>query len=106
MSTPHFPTRAAKRKLQFPSTMAERRWKDEDMAEIVFKHQHRIIYAECTVGNHVYYARYLDMLEEARGEFFRQAGWPLLALAGERARPFRSSARGSISKGRRAMMMW
>jgi acyl-CoA thioester hydrolase len=57
--------------------MAERRWKDEDMAEIVFKHQHRIIYAECTVGNHVYYARYLDMLEEARGEFFRQTGKPL-----------------------------
>ena len=39
-----------------------------------------MIYAECTVGNHVYYARYLDMLEEARGELFRQAGWPLLAL--------------------------
>ncbi len=47
------------------------------MAESIFKHQHRVIYGECTVGNHVYYARFLDMLEEARGEFFRQAGWPL-----------------------------
>ena len=26
------------------------------------------------MGNHVYYARYLDMLEEARGEFLRQLG--------------------------------
>ena len=50
------------------------------MAEPVFKHQYRVIYAECTVGNHVYYARYLDMLEVARGEFFRQAGASLLQL--------------------------
>jgi acyl-CoA thioester hydrolase len=50
------------------------------MSDSVFQHQHRVIYAECTIGNHVYYSRYLDMLEEARGEFFRQAGWPLLAL--------------------------
>jgi acyl-CoA thioester hydrolase len=50
------------------------------MSHSVFQHQHRVVYAECTLGNHVYYARYLDMLEEARGEFFRQAGWPLLAL--------------------------
>src|SRR5271170_6917211 len=50
------------------------------MSDSVFLHQHRVVYAECTLGNHVYYARYLDMLEEARGEFFRQAGWPLLAL--------------------------
>jgi acyl-CoA thioester hydrolase len=50
------------------------------MSDLVFQHQHRVVYAECTVGNHVYYARYLDMLEEARGEFFRRAGWPLLAL--------------------------
>ncbi len=50
------------------------------MSDSVFQHQHRVVYAECTLGNHVYYARYLDMLEEARGEFFRQAGWPLLAL--------------------------
>ena len=50
------------------------------MSDTVFQYQHRVVYAECTVGNHVYYARYLDMLEEARGELFRQAGWPLLAL--------------------------
>jgi acyl-CoA thioester hydrolase len=50
------------------------------MSDSVFQHQHRVVYAECTLGNHVYYARYLDMLEEARGELFRQAGWPLLAL--------------------------
>ena len=35
-------------------------------------------YGECTVGNHVYYARYLDVLEAARGEFFRFIGQPLL----------------------------
>lgn len=35
---------------------------------------HRVIYSECTVGNHVYHARYLDLLEAARGEFFRQSG--------------------------------
>jgi acyl-CoA thioester hydrolase len=50
------------------------------MSASVFQHQHRVIYAECTVGNHVYYSRYLDILEEARGELFRRAGWPLLAL--------------------------
>src|SRR5271155_2233141 len=50
------------------------------MSVSVFQHQHRVVYAECTLGNHVYYARYLDMLEEARGELFRRSGWPLLAL--------------------------
>jgi acyl-CoA thioester hydrolase len=30
------------------------------------------------VGNHVYYSRYLDMLETARGEFFRQLGTTFL----------------------------
>ena len=40
----------------------------------LFKHQYRVTYAECTVGNHVYYARYLDLLEAARGEFFRSLG--------------------------------
>ncbi|HEY3862825.1 MAG TPA: acyl-CoA thioesterase [Verrucomicrobiae bacterium] len=49
------------------------------MAVQEFQHQHRVAYAECTVGNHVYYSRYLDMLEEARGELFRQAGCPLLS---------------------------
>src|SRR6266446_2423997 len=40
----------------------------------VFQYSHRVTYAECTVGNHVYYARYLDLLEAARGEFFRSQG--------------------------------
>lgn len=39
-----------------------------------FHHEHRVTYAECTVGNHIYYSRYLDLLEEARGEFFRKLG--------------------------------
>ena len=43
-----------------------------------YVHHHRVTYAECTVGNHVYYARYLDVLEAARGEFFRFLGQPLL----------------------------
>lgn len=44
----------------------------------IFRHEHRVTYAECTVGNHVYYGRYLDLLEEARGEFFRRLGAPFL----------------------------
>ena len=43
------------------------------MAE-TFRYQHLVTYAECTVGNHVYYARYLDLLEAARGAFFRELG--------------------------------
>ena len=50
------------------------------MMPSAFACTHRITYAECTVGNHVYYSRYLDILEEARGEFFRHLGKPLLAL--------------------------
>jgi acyl-CoA thioester hydrolase len=46
----------------------------------VYKHQHRVTYGECTVGNHVYYSRYLEMLEGARGEFFRHLGCPFLGL--------------------------
>jgi acyl-CoA thioester hydrolase len=46
----------------------------------LFRHTHRVAYHECTVGNHVYYGRYLDLLEEARGEFFRANGIPFLAL--------------------------
>jgi acyl-CoA thioester hydrolase len=44
------------------------------MSANVFRHQHRVPYAYCTLGNHVYYARYLDLLEAARGEFFRHLG--------------------------------
>jgi acyl-CoA thioester hydrolase len=39
-----------------------------------FRHVHRVTYANCTVGNHIYYSRYLDLLEAARGEFFRHLG--------------------------------
>jgi acyl-CoA thioester hydrolase len=38
------------------------------------RHPLRVTYADCTVGNHVYYSRYLDWLEAARGELFRAAG--------------------------------
>jgi acyl-CoA thioester hydrolase len=44
------------------------------MPAAVFRHNHRVTYAECTLGNHVYYGRYLDFLEAARGELFRQLG--------------------------------
>ena len=44
------------------------------MSQQIFAHTHRVTYAECTIGNHVYYARYLDLLETARGEFFRALG--------------------------------
>jgi len=46
----------------------------------IFRHIYRVVYADCTVGNHIYYSRYLDILEAARGEFFRQLGMPLLEL--------------------------
>lgn len=45
-----------------------------------FTHVLRVPYAHCTIGNHVYYARYLDLLEIARGEFFRGLGHSCLAL--------------------------
>lgn len=44
------------------------------MSERPFRHQYRVPYADCTLGNHVYYARYLDLLETARGELFRHLG--------------------------------
>jgi acyl-CoA thioester hydrolase len=40
----------------------------------MFRHTHRVSYAERTVGNHVYHSRYLDLLEAARGEFIRSLG--------------------------------
>jgi acyl-CoA thioester hydrolase len=43
-----------------------------------FRHPHRVSYADCTVGNHVYYSRYLDFLEVARGEFIRSLGLTVL----------------------------
>jgi acyl-CoA thioester hydrolase len=46
----------------------------------IFRHTYRVVYADCTLGNHIYYSRYLDILEVSRGEFFRQLGVPLLEL--------------------------
>jgi acyl-CoA thioester hydrolase len=43
-----------------------------------FRHTHRVSFAECTVGNHVYHSRYLDLLEAARGEFIRSLGHTVL----------------------------
>ncbi len=44
------------------------------MSGKIFTHTHRVSYSECTIGNHIYYARYLDLLEIARGEFVRSLG--------------------------------
>ena len=44
------------------------------MDDPTFSHQHRITYADCTVGDQIYHARFLDFLEAARGEFFRKLG--------------------------------
>lgn len=44
------------------------------MSVSIHRHQHRVTYADCTVGNHVYHGRYLELLEAARGEFFRHLG--------------------------------
>jgi len=49
------------------------------MAEL-FRHPHRVSYAECTIGDHIYHSRYLDLLEAARGEFMRALGMPVLEL--------------------------
>lgn len=50
------------------------------MAAQIFRHTHRVTYAECTVGNHIYHARYLDLLEAARGELCRSLGITLVQL--------------------------
>jgi acyl-CoA thioester hydrolase len=47
------------------------------MALPPFSYRHRVTYSECTAGNHIYYSRYLDLLEAARGEFFRHLGAPM-----------------------------
>jgi acyl-CoA thioester hydrolase len=48
------------------------------MPDTVLPHAHRVGYSECTVGNHIYYSRYLDLRERARGEFFCHLGKSLL----------------------------
>jgi acyl-CoA thioester hydrolase len=45
-----------------------------------FRYPHRVTYADCTIGNHIYHSRYLDLLEAARGEFLRALGTTVLAL--------------------------
>jgi acyl-CoA thioester hydrolase len=45
---------------------------------VSFAYSYRVPYADCTLGNHIYYARYLDLLEKARGEFFRSLGTTFL----------------------------
>ena len=49
----------------------------------MFKHQIRVAYRDVTTGNHVYYARYLDILEIVRNEIFRDLGHSLLRLQEE-----------------------
>jgi acyl-CoA thioester hydrolase len=49
------------------------------MAVAAFRHIHRVTYADCTLGDHVYYARYLEWLEAARNEFFRSLDSSFLA---------------------------
>ena len=49
------------------------------MAEL-FRCTHRVTYADCTIGNHIYHSRYLDLLEAARGEFLRSVGPSVLEL--------------------------
>ena len=46
----------------------------------VFEHHLRVAASDCTVGNHVYYSRYLDWLEAARNELMRAVGHPFGAL--------------------------
>jgi acyl-CoA thioester hydrolase len=46
----------------------------------MFRYTHRVSYAECTVGNHVYHSHYLDFLEASRGEFLRSRGPTVLEL--------------------------
>ena len=40
----------------------------------------RVPYSDMTAGNHVYYSRYLEWLEAARTEAFREMGVPLEEL--------------------------
>ena len=43
-----------------------------------FRYQHRVTYAECTIDDHIYHSRYLDLLEAARGEYMRSTGTTVL----------------------------
>lgn len=47
------------------------------MSANAFSHLHRVSYAETAPSDHVYYSRYLEMIEECQGEFFRSLGCTL-----------------------------
>ncbi len=70
LSPSHFLTESLFAKVRFVATE-------------IFRYHHRVTYADCTVGNHIYYARYLNILEAARGEFVRHLGRNLLQLQNE-----------------------
>ncbi|MSU35829.1 MAG: acyl-CoA thioesterase [Pedosphaera sp.] len=55
------------------------------MPSLTFRFGHRVTYGDCTVGNHVYYGRYLEILEAVRGEFFRDIGTSFLELQNQGA---------------------
>ena len=55
----------------------------ETKAAKSFRFEMRVTYSDCTLGNHVYYSRYLNFLEAARGEFHRKIGFPLIELQGQ-----------------------
>lgn len=46
----------------------------------MFKYCLRVPYSDMTLGNHVYYSRYLEWLEAARTEAFREMGTTFLEL--------------------------
>ena len=46
----------------------------------MFTYQMRVPYSDVTAGNHVYYSRYLEWLEAARTEAFREMGVTLEEL--------------------------
>ena len=46
----------------------------------MFTYQMRVPYSDMTAGNHVYYSRYLEWLEAARTEAFREMGVTLEEL--------------------------
>ncbi len=58
----------------FASCAQENHSYDAGMSANDFRHRHRVTYADCTLSNHVYYGRYLEILEAARGEFLRHLG--------------------------------
>jgi len=67
-------TKLDEKTLQFSPFFEFRISEPRALSQVIFQYSHRITYSECTLGNHVYYSRYLDMLEVARGEFFRNLG--------------------------------